>query len=233
MKGKLEVSNSTTHDRRDATIKSITSSSNKTEIKINALLTEYSALREESLMNFNQQQRSIIWIGTTIYILFAFIIKYPEMKILFLFFPFLIYTWVGFTIKSDCKILILASYLECISEKIDYLLNSSLMKWENLAKIIIRRPTLFKKFSSLFIHFMMLIPFLIIFVYSFVLGHNYLENLNDLESKLLWIKLYDYCIPLISILYVFCIIWYFNINLKKTKEFCKNELIKFKKIEKI
>lgn len=204
----------------------------KLELKINTLLNEYTVLREESLMNFSQQQKSIIWIGAAIYGLFALIVQFPKMEILFVFFPFIIFAWLGFTAKSDCKIVILATYLDLISKKIDYLLDSSLMKWEDLAVVVIRRATTFKKVSSFILHIMVSIPFIIIFIYSYIKGHSFLSNLEDIKNKCLLMKSFDYGIPTIVVLFLCSIIWYFAINVKTTKEFCKNELENFKQIEK-
>ena len=105
------------------------------------------------------------------------------------------------------------------------------MKWEDLAKTVVRRSTTFKNASSFIIHIMILIPFFIIFIFSIVQGHKYL--LEELKINYLWINIFDIGIPVISVLYLIIIIYYFNSSLKKTQEFCENELEEFKKIEKI
>ena len=229
---KPQNKNNLPHNNKEiASIKEDMRIPNKTELKINSLLSEFTALREESLLNFDQQQKLIIWFGTAIYILFALIIKFPDIKILYLFIPFLIFSWIGFTVKSDCKILVIASYLECISNKIDYLLNSRLMKWEDLAKSVVRRSTVFKNASSFILHIMILIPFFVIFIFSFDQGNKYLKE--ELKNNSLWINLFGIGVPIILALYLIIIIYYFYSSLKQTQKFCENELIKFKEIEKI
>lgn len=209
---------------------------NNLDAKTNVLITEHSSLREEILLNFNHQQKLYFWIGAVIYAVFVYIIinriNFPEIEILFLFFPLIFFAWLGFNLKTYFKIHQIGCYLELTEKKIDYLLKSSLMKWDKIAGISFREFKNYKKFSSFYIHFFMVLPFLFIFVYSCIGGYNYLKNLEEIKNHLLIANLFVFCVPFFLVGLIFCIIWYYKTNIEFVKTFCEKEFSNFDKIEK-
>ena len=210
-----------------------------TEIKIQVLLTEYTALREEILLCLDQTQKLFVWVGAAIYVVFAFLLtntlKFPEIRILYIFFPFILFAWTGFALKPFFKMHQISCYLELVGKKIDCLLDSSLMKWENIADISFRKGKAYLRISSFYLHFLKYVPFLFVLVYSYVEGLRFLSELKHqtcesyINKNPYLVDTFKFGIPFTFILLMTSIIFYFIRNIRWLKCLCEKEFKEFKK----